>query len=103
MVERPSTPVHTHLSPRCCQPSCKVETGKLCPLIIMKDLRVSHTKRLLQCLQTAPHIHRDGHRPRQDIPTEPIHHCHQVHKSTLEPNIRDVRTPDVIHPRDRHP
>jgi hypothetical protein len=58
---------------------------------------------LLRRLETAPHLPRDRQCPRQHRATAPIHHRDQRDKSPLEPNIGDIRTPDVIHPRDRSP
>src|SRR5438067_8028385 len=103
VVQRPSPPVHTHLDPRCCQSPREVETGELYPLITVENLWVSHLQGSVQCLQTKAHIHRDRHRPRQHIPTAPIHHRYQLNKPAMEPNRRDIRTPNLIHPRDWDP
>src|SRR5438132_5235033 len=74
----PSPPVHTHLHSRCYQPSRAVETGTLGPLTTGEDGRSSHHQSVLQRFQTKVHVHRDRHRPRQPIPTAPIHHGNQV-------------------------
>src|SRR5262244_3463674 len=47
VVERPSSPVHADLYPCCCQPSGKVETGKLCSLITVEDFPSRHCQGLL--------------------------------------------------------
>jgi hypothetical protein len=91
------------LSPRCLQPPGEVETGKLCPLITVEDLWVSHPQRLLQRLQAEPDIPRNQHRPREDIPTEPIPPRHQGNKALTKPNVCTICTPDVMHPYDRYP
>ena len=102
VVECSSPPVHAHLHPCGCQTSREVDAGALRPLIPMDNIRSRHLPRLLQCLQAQAHVHRDRHRPRQPIPTEPIHHRPQGNTPAMEPHLRDVRTPDLMHPGERY-
>jgi hypothetical protein len=103
VVERPSPPVHTDLSPRCCQTSSAVETGKLRPLIPVKNCGGRDGQRVLQGFQTPPHVHRDRPCPREDRAAEPLQDCHQVENPTMPPDVRAIRPPDLMPPYHRDP
>src|SRR6266566_6968285 len=102
VVERPTPAVHAHLHPLGCQTSRKVETRALCPLITVENVRSRHLQSVVQRLQAKPDIPGDRDCPRQHIPTEPGHHGDQGDKPPMQPNRGDIRTPDLLHPRDRH-
>ncbi len=103
VVECPSPPIHAHLDPCCCQTASEVVPGKLRSLIGVENVRSSDSQRLVERLETKAHVHGARHCPRQDRATAPIPHGDQGDQPTMEPTIRDVRTPDVVHPCAGHP
>src|SRR4030095_11210154 len=63
VVECPSSPVQTHLAPRCCPPPRTVETGALCALRTVENSRLSPLQSVVPVFQTKAHVHGDRHRP----------------------------------------
>src|ERR1700722_15174375 len=59
--------------------------------------------RFLNRLDAEVRFHADRQTPRQNPPTEPIHHRHQVDKSPSHRNIGDVGTPHLVRPVDDQP
>ncbi len=78
------------------QAPCKHLAGKLAPLITIEDIRFARLERSLQRGETERRVQTDRHLPTQHIPTEPVHDRHQIDKTTGQPNVCDVRTPDLI-------
>jgi hypothetical protein len=103
VVERSSPPVHAPLPPCGCQTSRDVETRALCPLRTLAHVRAPHLQRWLQRLQAQAHVQRHGQCPRPPRATAPIPHGDQGERPTMPPDVRDIGTPDLVPPCDRHP
>ena len=103
VIQRPPTAIHADPYASFLQPLRKGPTGKLRALVRVEDLRLALPECLLQGLDTKRHVHRNRHRPGQDIAREPIDDRHQVHETRLEPDIGNVRTPHLIGSEDPHP
>ncbi len=77
-------------------PIGKLGTGKLHPLVRVENLWRGGPQSPIQRFQAKTGIQRDRDFPRQDVATEPIDHGHQIDEATLEADVRDITTPDLI-------
>jgi hypothetical protein len=98
-----STSVHRNLHAMTLQKSGHLPTGELRPLIGIENRRRRYPQGAFQCLHAKLRLPGMGELPGQDIPAVPIHDRHEIDEAVREPNVRDVRGPDDVWARDRHP
>ena len=91
VVQGTPAPIHADLHSLLLQPTGKLQTGKLCPLIGIEDRWGTLFQGFFQCFQAKMRLQAVGQALGQHIPTEPIHDRHQVSEPVRQANIRDVR------------
>jgi hypothetical protein len=81
------------------QNTCKGITRKLRALVTFEDLlSTMGSNSLLKAVNAKYRIHTIADPPAQYTTRVPVDDRNQVHKTTREPYIRDIRTPDLIGP-----
>lgn len=100
VVEGPTAGVHADSDLLLLQSLRKIRTGKLASLIRVEDLGGCMVQSFFESLHTECRLQAVGESPGQNIAGEPIQDRHQVHKTMDEPDVGDIRTPDLVGPLD---
>ena len=72
------------------------------PWSVLNISGVADSQSPIQRFQAKTGIQGDRDVPRQDVATEPIDHRHQIDEASLEADVGDVTTPDLIAALDAH-
>ena len=96
VVEHPPATVHTDPDVGRLQTAGECLGGELAALVGIEDGRFPAQQGAIQRRAAEAALQARGDLPRHDIPTEPVHNCHQIDEPERHRHIRDVGAPDLI-------
>jgi hypothetical protein len=97
VVQRPPPPIPAALSSRSRQAARTLGAGARRPWLTMQHRRLRDPSRVLQGVETTSHLHGHSHGPGSDVTTAPLHDRHHRDTPGMAPDIREVRTPHLMH------
>ncbi len=101
VVQNPTTSVHADFDAMVLEDLRKSPVHVLRPLVGVEDFRPPvGGKCLFQGTDAKGRTQRRRQLPGQHLPAAGVHDNRQVDKTTVHPDVGDVRTPDLVRPRD---
>ena len=91
-----ATTIHADPHPRFFKSGDERIGRELRALVGIEYLRRAAFHCLIQAVQTELTVQCIGYFPGDDVAGEPVHDCHEVHKSLSHPNVCDVSAPDLV-------
>ena len=103
VVKDSTSTIHANLHVLCQQDIGQAWGRELTALITIANLTLGVLQKLRQGVDTKRGFSGWTEGPLQDIATMPIDDGHEIHKTVAQPNVRDIRTPDLIAASHPHP
>jgi hypothetical protein len=96
IVQSSPAAIPTDANPCCLEATSKIHTGKLRSLVGVKNLRSRLLKCLVEGFETKRGFQGDRSSPSEYVATEPVNDGDQIQESSLQADVGNIRTPDLI-------